>query len=227
MAQQSPTSKTRALSAQYKNENQSMITNKAFAEKEIPVFGLNESESESEGSMDDMGQNNDHALMKAQKAPEGANSSGKVFDVNSLAKSSDLDSTISQIQDYIVQAKAAKEPTAQMSFNHPDLGDVDIFVKKSGDHVDVRIGHQSQEAAKFFKQHQGDLLQALNQSGVQVGEFKLEPSSSSQTNQQFHDQGEKQQFADNRGQNQERQRKEDSQKREELWNLLNNERKSA
>lgn len=228
MAQQSPTSKTRALNSQYKNEQQSMITNKAFAEKEVPVLGLGQAEGESEGSMDDLGQNNDQALLKMQKAPEGLSSNGKVFDVNSLSKSSDLDSAINQIQDYIIQAKAAKEPTAQMTFNHPELGDVDIFVKKAGDQINVTIGHQSQEAAKFFKQHQGELLQTLNQSGVQVGEFKLESSNSSQTNNQSQDQGEKQQFADQqKGQNQERQRKEDSQKREELWNLLNSERKTA
>ena len=158
-------------------------------------------------------------------------SSAKVFDLNTLNKASNIDTVIGQIQDYIVQAKAAKEPTAQMSFNHPELGDIDLMVQKvAGDKVNVVIGHQGAEAGKFFQQHQTELVQTLQNSGIQVGEFKLESSSSSNNNgnNQNNSDSNSKQFANQQNRSEEQQqRKEDSNRREELWSLLNKERKSA
>lgn len=235
MSKQSGSGQARALTSQYKNEQQSMLTNKAFAEKQMPHIAtatVMATDTETNAGLEDWSHGQEqlmgHKMEAASNIQSGA--SQKVFDINSMNRTNDLDATIGQIQDYILQAKAAKEPTAQMTFNHPELGDVDIFVKKGmGDQVHVTIGHQSQEAAKFFQQHQGELLQSLSQSGVQVGEFKLESSSSNnnQNNNQNADQQGKQQFAGQNRSNQEQQRKEDSHRREELWNLLNEERKFA
>lgn len=229
MAQQSQANKNRALSSQYKNEQQSMFSNKAFMEKQMPNVGLMASTGEAEmSSLGEFGHGQDQLL--AQKAnAQGAAAGGKVFDLGTLTKSGDIEAVISQIQDYVTQAKAAKEPSAQMSFKHPELGDVDIFVRKgAGEQVHVTIGSHGQEAAKFFKQHQGELLQTLQNSGVQVGEFKLE-SSSTKDGQNNQNNEQKQQFANQQNKsNQEQQRKEDSHRREELWELLNkDERKSA
>ena len=232
MAKQSPSVKHRALGAHYKNEHQSMLANKMFAEKQLPHLNIAPVEGES-ASFEDMSQGQDQLIPQKLELPVSQSASGsqKVFDLGTLSRTNDLDSVISQIQDYIVQAKASKDPSAQVTFNHPELGDVDIFVKKGmGDQVHVTIGHQSQEAAKFFRQHQGELLQTLQQSGVQVGEFKLESSASQNSNNNsngnsFDQNG--RQFANQSRSGEEQQRREDSHRREELWKLLHSERKSA
>lgn len=235
MSKQGVSGKQRALSAQYKNEQQSMLANKAFMEKQAPGLELGESFPDGSG-LEDLGnkEGQAHELLQSAKLEASnlqSSDTSKVFNLSSLNKSNNMDAVISQIQDYVVQAQAAKEPSAQLTFNHPELGDIDILVKKgAGEQVHVTIGHQSQEAAKFFKQHQGDLLQTLQQSGVQVGEFKLESSASGNNgNQNNFDQNGKQNFANqqqNRSGN-EQQRREDSHRREELWNLLSQERKLA
>ncbi|MBC74792.1 MAG: hypothetical protein CME64_02135 [Halobacteriovoraceae bacterium] len=231
MAKQSKTGKKRALNSQYKNEQQSMITNHAFAKKN-PEIVQTQVEADTSASMD-MNQGSEQLLnLKAESnSLQQTQSSTKVFDLNALNKSSNIDTVIGQIQDYIVQAKAAKEPTAQMSFNHPELGDIDLMVQKAGgDKVNVVIGHQGAEAGKFFQKHQNELVQTLQNSGIQVGEFKLESSSSSNnngTNQNNSDSNSKQ-FANQQNRSgEQQQRKEDSNRREELWSLLNKERKSA
>lgn len=237
MAKQTPDGKQRALKAQYKNEQQSLFANKTFAQKHMPHIHTPEAPLLQEGeslNLDDWSQGQEQLLGKNETSNiRGAGNGAKVFDLGALNKTNNLDSVISQIQDYVMQAKAAKEPSAQMTFNHPELGDVDILVRKgAGDQVHIAIAHNSQEAAKFFKQHQGELLQSLQQSGVQVGEFKLEQSSSSNTANQNNnsnnpEQNGKQQFANQQRSGHEQQRKEDSHRREELWNLLREERKSA
>ena len=130
---------------------------------------------------------------------------------------------INQIQDYIIQAKASSEPTVQMTFNHQDLGMVDLVVQKAhGDNVSIMINTHSMEGSKFFTQNQTELLQTLTQSGVNVSEFKLDSSNNTNNNGQ-----------DNFGQNSrnsqhqhasddKQQRNQDSERRQELWNLLNN-----
>ena len=231
MSKQSNTGKKRAINSQYKNEQQSMITNQAFAKKN-PEIVQAQVEADTSASMD-MNQRGEQLLnLKAESnSLQQTQSSAKVFDLNTLNKASNIDTVIGQIQDYIVQAKAAKEPTAQMSFNHPELGDIDLMVQKvAGDKVNVVIGHQGAEAGKFFQQHQTELVQTLQNSGIQVGEFKLESSSSSNNNgnNQNNSDSNSKQFANQQNRSEEQQqRKEDSNRREELWSLLNKERKSA
>src|SRR5690606_18914633 len=101
------------------------------------------------------------------------------FDLNKLT-SSDTQKVIDQVQNYIVQSRAGNEPKMEVSFNHQELGKVDLMVEKMGkDALNIRIQTHGNEGASFFQKHQGDLLQTLNNSGIQVANFKLE---SSQTN---------------------------------------------
>lgn len=230
MSKQSNSGKTRAVNSQYKNEQQSLITNKVFEQKN-PDMGQSFSDSEG-SSLGDMGQGPEQLLnLKAQNnSLQSVQNSAKVFDLNALTKTGDVDVVINQIQDYIVQARAAKEPTAQMSFNHPELGDIDVLVQKvAGDKINVVIGHQGAEAGKFFQKHQGELVQTLQQSGIQVSEFKLESSSTNNNgNNQNNTDSNSKQFANQQQKTGDQQkREEDSHRREELWNLLNKERKSA
>jgi flagellar hook-length control protein FliK len=107
-----------------------------------------------------------------------------------------------------------------MSFDHKELGKVDLMVQKgAGDQLNISIGTNSVEAAKFFNRNQADLLGSLAQSGIQVGDFKLETSQGNNNQSQSQDSS-KQQFAQGqKGQHQSEfgQREQDSKKREELW----------
>lgn len=193
------------------NDPQASITSL----KEVLLENTSELSSEGSDSLAQMNAKNDSSNVKAFN---------KVFQLDQLDTSS-VDKVISQIQDYIGQVKAAREPNAQMSFNHPELGDIELFVQKTGaDKINVQISHQSAEAAKFFQQHQGELLQSLQNSGIQVGEFKLEANSGDLTKDFKNSEKE---FAQNSKENGQRSHKDhqdqnDSQKRRELWELLAN-----
>src|SRR5690606_7721948 len=66
----------------------------------------------------------------------------KIFDMNNV-KTSNANEVMNQITDYVVQARAAKEPTVNMRVMHEDLGMIDITVSKSGvnhESIAVNIG---------------------------------------------------------------------------------------
>ena len=110
-----------------------------------------------------------------------------------------------------------------MSFQHRDLGQVDLFVQKAANnHLNIGINTNSVEGAKFFNQNQGDLLQTLQQSGLNIKEMKLDGASTS-NNQSFAQnessrQGTGGQARNGQHQSQSGQRQEESSKRQELWN---------
>jgi hypothetical protein len=146
---------------------------------------------------------------------------GKAFDVSQLTNTNQAD-VITQIQDYIVQSRVSSEPTMQMSFEHKDLGMVDLTVAKDGNQVSIMINSHTKEGSKFFTQNQGELLQSLSQAGVSVSEFKLDTSSNTNSNQNgssdspSSSNGKQEHAGNERGE-----RDKDSERREELWNLLN------
>ncbi len=192
-------------------------TSEINADKPMKVTDLmlmTESDN-SEATMDFSGQKNNQIT----KATATTNA-GKVFDMNSLViNKSDV---IGQIQDYIIQSKVSSEPNVQMSFEHKDLGVIDLQVSKlDNNQLNIMINSRSQEGAKFFTQNQGELLQTLNQAGLQVADLKLDSSSQSNMNNNSNDSSfsgeqEKQNFANNKDQ-----RDSDSKRREELWKLFN------
>lgn len=146
----------------------------------------------------------------------------KVMQMN---KSQTEDQVITDISNYIAQVKTSKEPTVQMRVQHDDLGMLDIVVNKSSQNmVNISIGTQTQEAKNFFSVHQKDLISSLNQSGLQVSEFKLENSSStfsnskngSESSQQFSQSS----FSEKNFGSEQNQRRSESQRREELWDIL-------
>lgn len=151
---------------------------------------------------------------------ETVDNAAKVFDINSLSKLDTTSDVISKIQDYIIQSKVSSQSQVEMSFDHKELGKVDLMVQKgAGDQLNISIGTNSVEAAKFFNRNQADLLGSLAQSGIQVGDFKLETSQGNNNQSQSQDSS-KQQFAQGqKGQHQSEfgQREQDSKKREELW----------
>jgi flagellar hook-length control protein FliK len=149
----------------------------------------------------------------------------KVFDLGKMEASSN-DQIIDKIKDYIIQAKQAQEPTANIRVQHQDLGMLDIVVQKMPmDAVQIAIHTQTNDSKLFLNTHQRDLVQSLTQAGIQVSDLKIENSSfmtrsGSESNQQsqFSDQGQAgghRQFGSENNQ-----RNHDSQRREELWKMM-------
>jgi hypothetical protein len=153
--------------------------------------------------------------LKAEMAP-----AAKVFDLNQMNNNQDVDSVISQVTDYIVQAKSAKEPTVTMKMQHQDLGLLDITVSRSGQHnVNVILGAQDANTKMFLGQHREQLMTHLTQAGVGVSDLRFEQSApskdfNSQSGHQQQHSGERQYGS------QQNERNAEQERRQQLWELL-------
>ena len=154
---------------------------------------------------------------------------GKVFDINSLSKLDSTNQVISKVQDYIIQTKAGNNPEVEVSFHHDELGKVDLLVQKDkGDQVRLMIGTNSKEGSHFFTQNQRELLSTLNNSGIQISDFKLESSNLNNNSNNSQDSSSREQFAKGNGQQQQHnsesgKRDQESRKRSELWEQFSKE----
>lgn len=228
MDKQSPSLKKNAAKKAYQPISDSMFNQKVDAslpgaikapQKETTLqdvlLGQMDNTSEISGKLVEA-QPKQNMMVKGETVDNAA----KVFDINSLSKLDTASEVITKIQDYIIQSKVSGQSQVEMSFDHKELGKVDLMVQKgAGDQLNISIGTNSVEAAKFFNRNQVDLLGTLAQSGIQVGEFKLETSQGSNNQSQSQDSS-RQQFAQGqKGQHQSEsgQRDQDSRKREELW----------
>lgn len=244
MSKQSASAKNRMVAQNYQNEQKSMFAPKVDvakldgmknqntqqvsqmtstqSEQAMPQFDM--SGGDAQMNQEFMGQHTNHA-----KAPLAMGATTKVFDMSTLQNTENTQDVINQIQNYIIQSKASNEQSVQMTFNHHELGNVDLQVMKgAGDHLNIMINAQSAEGAKFFQQNQGELLQSLQQAGVQVAEFKLDSSSQSNNNSQNSDSnkqfsGQEKQHAEH----EQNKRDNESEKRKELWAHLTEEREIA
>lgn len=153
--------------------------------------------------------------VKAEMAP-----AAKVFDLNQMNNKQDIDSVITQVTDYIVQAKAAKEPTVTMKMQHQDLGLLDITVTRSGQHnFNVILGAQDVNTKMFLGQHREQLMTHLTQAGVGVSDLRFEQSAPSKdfNGQSGHQQ---QQSGERQYGSQQNQRNAEQERRHQLWELL-------
>jgi hypothetical protein len=227
MKKQSPTAKANAAKVSYEPMKKSMfnkkvenslpaVTTAAVKETKLQdiMFGGAEQNLSQEGNLPQQQTN--------LKSVQAATTTAPVFNMSELQAGSP-DEVIAKIQDYIIQSKVSNEPEVQMSFKHDTLGKVDLLVQKgAGDQVNITIGTNTAEAAKFFNQNQTDLLSTLSQAGLRVGDFNLDTSSKSSgqnssqdsANQQFAQGGQKEHNSESG------QRKEEMDKREELWKLM-------
>lgn len=154
----------------------------------------------------------------------------KTFDMNNI-KSSQPTEIMNQITDYVVQAKAAKEPTVNMRVNHDELGMIDITVSKIGgvnnEAIAVNIGTHSADGKNFFQQNSKDLFSHLTTAGLNVSDLKVEtPTQTAKNDFDFGSQsgrnnsqhGSEKQFG-----SEQNQRRHESERRQDLWKLLNKE----
>lgn len=167
--------------------------------------------------------------MMSEQKPTGSQEVAapvKTFDMSQI-KTSEPDKIMTQITDYIVQAKASKEPTVSMRMNHDQLGMIDITVAKTAnvDAVAINIGAHSMDGKNFFQQNSKDLFTHLASAGINVSDMKVEvPSQTAKSDFDMNGQnqkggpGQEKQFG-----SESNQRRQDSQRREDLWKLLNKE----
>ncbi len=228
MAQQSPTMKKTAAQQAYKPISESMFNKKV--EQSLPgvvnapsqemklqdiMFGNTDANSSEQFSSQSQFMNNSNTTV------DTANNAGKVFDISSLTGNESSNEIISKIENYIIQTRNGNQAQLDVSFEHQELGTVDLQVRKTaGQHLDIMIASNKAEGLDFLNRNQGELLAKLSSSGIQVGEFKLE-SSSSNSNQNLNQDNSKQQFAGQEGRGQHNsqsgQRESDARRRSELW----------
>ena len=152
----------------------------------------------------------------------------KTFDLSQI-KTADADKIMNQISNYIIQAKASKEPTVSMRMTHDELGMIDITVMKSGvmnsEAVAINIGAHSIDGKNFFQQNSKDLFQHLTTAGINVSDLKVEtPSNSSRGEFDLSQQNQKQSPSGERQFGSEQnQRRHDQERRQDLWKMFNQE----
>lgn len=168
-------------------------------------------------------------LNNEQKAPQthDTQAAPKIFDMNSV-KNSNPTEIMNQITDYVVQAKAAKEPTVTMRMNHDQLGMIDITVAKSGmnnEAIAINIGTHSVDGKNFFSQNSKDLSAHLTTAGFNVSDLKVEtPSQTTKSDFDFNSQsGKGQPGSEKQFGSEQNQRRHDQERRQDLWKLLNKE----
>lgn len=156
----------------------------------------------------------------------------KVFNMSNN-KTENPNQIMSQITDYIVQAKAAKEPTVNMRVNHEELGMIDIRVQKSGvgqETIAINIGTHSVDGKNFFQANSKDLFSHLTSTGLNVTDLKVEtPAQTAKNDFDFGSQSGRggQPGADKQFGSEQNQRRHDSSKRQELWDLLKDNKEAA
>ena len=166
--------------------------------------------------------------MMSEQKPTGSQEVAapvKTFDMSQI-KTDNPDKIMTQISDYIVQAKAAKEPTVSMRVNHEQLGMLDITVAKTAnaDAVAINIGAHSMDGKNFFQQNSKDLFTHLSNAGINVADMKVEvPSQTAKNDFDMSGQNQKGSGQERQFGSEQNQRRHDSQRREDLWKLLNKE----
>jgi hypothetical protein len=150
----------------------------------------------------------------------------KVINMSDI-KTDNPNQIMNQISDYIVQAKAAKEPTVNLRLNHDELGTLDITVRKGQivgqDAVAINIGAHSVDGKNFFQQNSKELLNHLNQAGINISDFKVEtPTQTAKNDFNMSHQGRQGNNGDKNFGSEQNQRRHDQQRRQDLWDILNN-----
>lgn len=170
--------------------------------------------------------------MMSEQKPEAVQTTEapvKVFDMSNI-KTSNSSEIVSQITDYMVQAKAAKEPTVNMRMKHDDLGMIDITVSKTGvnhEAIAINIGAHSTEGKVFFQQNTRELFSHLANAGLNVADMKIETPTQSQKQDfdfnQHNRHASSQQGSEKQFGSEQNQRRHDQERRQDLWKLLNGE----
>ena len=165
------------------------------------------------------------ADLSANAKVNEAQSPVKVLNMSNV-KTDNPDQIMTQITDYIVQAKAAKEPTVNMRVNHEELGMIDLRVQKSGvgqETIAITIGTHSVDGKNFFQANSKDLFSHLTSTGLTVTDLKVETlTQTAKSDLDFGSQSGRggQSGTDKQFGSEQNQKRHDSEKRQSLWDVL-------
>lgn len=170
-------------------------------------------------------------MMNEQKPSTQVNdvqATPKVFDLSNI-KTTNSNEIINQITDYVVQAKAAKEPTVTMRMNHDELGVVDITVSKmmgqnAADAIAINIGAHSVDGKNFFQQNSKELFSHMASAGINVADMKVEtPNQTAKSDFDFGSQQGRNPSGEKQFGSEQNQRRHEQERRQDLWKLFNQE----
>jgi hypothetical protein len=181
---------------------------------------------------------NSQQFLLGLSVEQGAGKSGdvqsasqiKTFNMSNI-KSENTNQIMNQVSDYIIQAKAAKEPTVNLRVNHDELGMIDITVSRAmkgvaqnQEAIAVNIGAHSSEGKNFFQQNSKELFSHLASAGVNVSELKVEtPSQTAKSGFEFNQQDRQNQGSEKQFSSEQNQRRHESDRRQALWEIFNKE----
>ncbi len=152
-----------------------------------------------------------------------ATASVKTFNMSNI-KTENSNQIMNQITDYIVQAKASKEPTVNMRVNHEQLGMIDITVNRvaaGSDAIAINIGTHSIDGKNFFQTNSKDLFSHLTSTGLNISDLKVEtPSQTAKSDFDFGGQSGRGSAQDRQFGSEQNQRRHEQERRQDLWNLL-------
>ncbi|HLT22305.1 MAG TPA: hypothetical protein VKZ84_02640 [Bacteriovoracaceae bacterium] len=147
-----------------------------------------------------------------------------IFDAAQI-KTADANVIIGQITDYIIQAKAAQEPTVNFKMNHQGLGQLDITVAKAAntaDAVAINIGASAVEGKQFFTHNLKELSTHLASVGIQVSDIKIESPAQTKSDFDFNQQQKHADFGQKQFGSEQNERRQEQERRQSLWDLLSN-----
>ena len=151
-----------------------------------------------------MNMNKENAIQANQVNPEVTNDLGEVSQ---------------KILDYIKQNVPLKERSVEVNFHHETVGNVLLEVSQAGkDGININIKTLRPEGFEFFDMNKVDIMKSLSSSGIKVSDFNISQDSSFGQNLFSSD--------DQSKQGQQREGREDSDRRKELWEMFEK-RKSA
>ncbi len=145
-----------------------------------------------------------------------------VLQMDNMTPVANQEQLIEQISNYIIQSSTAKQDNVSLSFQHGQLGKIDLNIMQVKDQegLHININTNAVEGAEFFSKNQNGLLQALQQAGIKVTEFKLDQGMMNNESRQNFDQTMNQNSQQQQFYNNHRQQQQDSDRRRNLWEQM-------
>lgn len=122
-----------------------------------------------------------------------SNEAVKVLDLSKM-NSTNTNQIIEKISDYVMQSQVAGKDKLDLIVKHDSLGQFQIQVNKvpNQNQIDMQIVTNNHEGHKFFVEHEAALVKTLQQSGIQLSDFRI---VSSMTDSSLNSFGESKQFS--------------------------------
>ena len=184
-------------------------------------------------AINESAQQNSSELMGG-KSNQNIDMNNKVLDL-SQTKASNPEQLIQKISNYIEQSYVQNKGEIDVTVHHNELGQFNVKAQKAGlgQQVDLEISTATQQGKIFFAENEPELIKTLTQSGVKLSNLKIvnTPGFAMEAGLMSDNKGSQQQssmdFGGNRGgeqfqrgQGSSDQAQQDSQRRRNLWEQM-------